>query len=103
MNPWHYKMTLNDEKNPGVKLSTPTFMLFPFWQSTHFFLTPGRSLSISLASTKTLFLASNEVQWWKIQLARSHFWAIIQATNQLTKDPNHCFSAITIDLDTSNG
>jgi hypothetical protein len=28
---WHYKMTLNDRKNPGVKLGTPTFMLFPFW------------------------------------------------------------------------
>ena len=28
-----------------------------------FCLTPGRSLSVSLASTKTLFLASNEVQW----------------------------------------
>jgi hypothetical protein len=23
--------------------------------------------------------------------------------NELTKDPNHCFPAITIDLDTSNG
>jgi hypothetical protein len=39
----------------------------------------------------------------KIQLARSRFWDIIQATNQLTKDPNQCFPTITIDLDTSNG
>jgi hypothetical protein len=38
MTPWHYKMTLNDRKNPGVKLGTPTFILFPFWHSTHFLL-----------------------------------------------------------------
>ena len=30
MTPLHYKMTFNDRKNPGVKLGTPTFMLFPF-------------------------------------------------------------------------
>jgi hypothetical protein len=50
MTPWHYKMTLNDRKNPGVKHGTPTFMLLPFWQSIFFCLTPGRSLSVSLAS-----------------------------------------------------
>jgi hypothetical protein len=29
MTPWHYKMTLNDWKNPGVKLGTHTLMLSP--------------------------------------------------------------------------
>ena len=39
------------------------FFAFPLLAINPFFcLTPGRSLSVSLASTKTLFLASNEVQ-----------------------------------------
>jgi hypothetical protein len=62
MTPWHYKMTLNDRKNPGVKLGAPTYAS-PSGNQPIFCLTPVRSLSVSLASTKTLFLASKEVQW----------------------------------------
>ena len=39
---------------------------------------------------------------WKIQLTTSSLLGHYPS-NQLTKDPNHCFPTITIDLDTSNG